>query len=157
MNVFSASAELFANYNETAAEIYFNVALRLGNVTFDRGLLVKGTMYCHGIGGNINMLWELGHRIKHISEHASSTFLAKLKADGYDLEYLMNQSVWRSKQMTIWTLNWNNIDATRITDSNEGYSMYQGNFAIPMTYIQMLSDGWPFDEPVCHPGWNLCL
>ena len=157
VNIFSQSAELFSVSNMSAAEIYLHAALRTSNVTFGRGLLTKGTMFCHGIGGNINMLWELGHRLEHLQEYGSKEFLEKLAADGYDLEYLKNQSAWRAKQFVIWTLDWENVEATRMDDSNEGYSMYQGNFALPMTYIQMLSNGWPFEEPVCHPGWNLCL
>ena len=114
-------------------------------------------MYCHGIGGNINMLWELGQNINYLMKYGNANFLNKLKSDGYNLEFLRNENIWRAKQFVIWTLNWSNIDKTRIYDSNEGYSMYQGNFAIPMTYIQMLSNGWPFDECVGQPGWGLCL
>eukprot|EP01084_Bolivina_argentea_P167956 291370_1 len=110
-------------------------------------------MYCHGIGGNINMLWDLGHKLRHLQQYGSRTWRAKLEAVGYDLEFLMRQSVWRAKQFVLWTLDWRNINRTRIYDSNEAYSMYQGNFALPMTYIQMLSDRWPFDEVVGQPGW----
>ena len=157
INTFADSVILFSKYNQTAAEKYLDIALSVANVTWERGLLVKGTMYCHGIGGNINMLWYLGHIIHHLQEYGSSDFLQKLENDGYDLEYLKNQSVWRAKQMVIWTLNWDNVNKTRIYDSNEGQSMYAGNFAISMTYIQMLQDGWPFEESVCHPGYNLCV
>ena len=157
VNVFSESAELFAAYNESASETYLRAAWRSANVTFERGLLAKGTMYCHGIGGNTNMLWEFGQRMRHWLEHGDAAFLAKLKADGLDVELMQNQSVWRAKQFGIWTLDWNNIAATRLYDSNEAYAMYQGNFALPMTYIQMLDEGWPFEERVCQPGWNLCV
>eukprot|EP01083_Nonionella_stella_P076679 209084_1 len=156
VSVFAASAELFAD-NETAAQIYLHAAVRTGNVIFERGLLVKGTMYCHGIGGNINMLWDLGHKLRHLQQYGSHTWRAKLEAVGYDLEFLMRQSVWRAKQFVLWTLDWRNINRTRIYDSNEAYSMYQGNFALPMTYIQMLSDRWPFDEVVGQPGWGIRL
>ena len=57
INTFADSVILFSKYNQTAAEKYLETALSVANVTWERGLLVKGTMYCHGIGGNINMLW----------------------------------------------------------------------------------------------------
>ena len=133
------------------------MSMNLANVTWNRGLLVKGTMYCHGIGGNINMLWYFGHIIKRLQENGSNEFLNKLKTDGYDLEYIKNQSVWRAKQFVLWTLNWENINETRIYDSDEGQSMYAGNFAISMTYIQMLQDEWPWNQSVCHPSYNLCV
>ena len=114
--------------------------LRAMNSTWQRGLLTKGTMFCHGIGGNVNMFWEAGYFLNAMGE----------------IE-LSNQALWRAKQFILWTLNWDNINATRIYDSNEGYSMYQGNFALPMLYIQTLQTSWPLSEPVCHPGWNLCV
>jgi hypothetical protein len=156
-SIFVLSAIHFSSRNMTSAEAYLNSGLRCANTTWDRGLLVKGTMYCHGIGGNTNMLWETGKLLVDLQSSGDPAFLQKLAADGYDLAFLMNQSVWRAKQFVLWTLNWSNIYKTRLTDSNEGYSMYQGNYALPMLYIQTLQDGWPFKEPVCHPGWNLCV
>ena len=69
ISTFSESAVLFSKYNQSAAEKYLDIALSVANVTWDRGLLVKGTMYCHGIGGNINMLWYLGHIISSIPQY----------------------------------------------------------------------------------------
>ena len=130
------------NIDTSSANNYYTAGMRAMNSTWDRGLLVKGTMFCHGIGGNVNMLWEAAYILKSM---------------GTEFEELSNQAAYRAKQFILWTLNWYNINETRIYDSNEGYSMYQGNFAIPMLYIGTLQNGWPFNEPVCQPGWNLCI
>jgi len=140
INVFLEGSLLFASSDSAAATNYKLAGLRAMNSTWDRGLLVKGSMYCHGIGGNINMLWEAGYLLQKMSETE-----------------LSNQAAWRAKQFVLWTLDWNNVNATRIYDSNEGWSMYQGNFALPMTYIQALQNGWPFAVSVGHPGWNLVV
>merc|ERR1712013_823133 len=98
LNVFSWSAELFASLNASAAERYLVSAWRSANATFARGLLTKGTMYCHGIGGNTNMLWEFGQRMRHLLENGDEAFLELLAADGLDVELMQNESVWRAKQ-----------------------------------------------------------
>ena len=152
------AAFVFQKFNTTAAEIYFNTALSVANVTWERGLLVKGTMFCHGIGGNINQFLYLGQTINFIQTNSSEAFLDQLKSAGYDLEFLKNQAFWRSKQFTLWTLNWNNLNHTRIYDSDEGYSMYAGNFAIGMTYSQLINmPDYPYGQEACQAGWNLCL
>ena len=46
INVFSKSALYFSDINSTAAKLYLNAAITLANVTWNRGLLVKGTMFC---------------------------------------------------------------------------------------------------------------
>ena len=140
INIFLESSILFKKYDSTSAEKYMESGLRAMNSTWDRGLLTKGTMFCHGIGGNINMLWEAGYFLLSMGQTE-----------------LSNQAFYRAKQYILWTLNWNNINATRIYDSNEGYSMYQGNFAMPMIYIQALQSGWPNQIPVGQPGWNLVV
>ena len=48
-------------------------------------------MYCHGIGGNINMLWELGQIINYLQSNGNQQFVKQLENAGYDLDYLKNQ------------------------------------------------------------------
>ena len=150
INVFVMSSILFYDSNSTLSEIYLNSGMRCSNATWDRGLLVKGTMYCHGIGGNIYMFWELYELLGKMKEIG-------IKFDKFDLEFLQNQSAFRAKQFVLWTLDWNNINKTRIYDSNSGDQMHQGNFAIPMLYIQTMTDHWPQNVKVCTPIWNLCV
>eukprot|EP01084_Bolivina_argentea_P218028 370068_1 len=150
INVFVQSAILFNKYNVSAAQKYFNSGLRCSNSTWDRGLLVKGTMYCHGIGGNVYMFWELYELINVMKE-------MNINFNGYDLNFLQNQSAYRAKQFVLWTLNWNNINKTRIYDSDDAFSQHQGNFGIPMLYVQTLQNGWPQTQKVCTPSWNLCF
>ena len=76
--------------------------------------------------------------------------------NNYDISFLQKQSAYRAKQYVLWTLNKDNIDATRIEDTNENYSMYQGNHAIPMVYIQCLQSNWPNVRPG-QPGWNFVI
>ena len=151
MTVFLEGALYFQNYNGTAAESYLTAALRTSNSTYDRGLLVKGTMFCHGIGGNINMFVYFYDLLGKLQETKNTdTF------KDYDLPFLQKQSAFRAKQFILWTLNKDNIDSTRINDTNENYSMYQGNHAIPMIYIQALQDNWPNIRPG-QPGWNFVI
>eukprot|EP00486_Rosalina_sp_Unknown_P009589 CAMPEP_0201590336 /NCGR_PEP_ID=MMETSP0190_2-20130828/176689_1 /ASSEMBLY_ACC=CAM_ASM_000263 /TAXON_ID=37353 /ORGANISM="Rosalina sp." /LENGTH=133 /DNA_ID=CAMNT_0048046291 /DNA_START=66 /DNA_END=464 /DNA_ORIENTATION=+ len=103
INIFLESSILFKQYDSTAAQKYMQSGLRAMNSTWDRGLLTKGTMFCHGIAGNLNMMWEAGYFLSSMGETE-----------------LSNQAFYRAKQYILWTLNWNNINATRIYDSNEG-------------------------------------
>eukprot|EP01084_Bolivina_argentea_P278211 475178_1 len=51
------------NNNNNNSEIYLLSALKAYNSTWNRGLLIKGLMQCHGIGGNT---YELLHMYKNI-------------------------------------------------------------------------------------------
>eukprot|EP01083_Nonionella_stella_P211092 763625_1 len=103
IDVYMDAVIVFSKYNKTAAQIYFDAAYGLANVTWERGLLVKGTMFCHGIGANINMLWEFGFLINHLQETGDAGFLKQVKNAGYDLDFIKSQSLWRAKQFTLWT------------------------------------------------------
>merc|ERR1712228_534454 len=159
INVYMDAVIAFSKFNTSAAVKYFETAYSVANVTWNRGLLAKGTMFCHGIGGNINQLWQFGFLINALQQNGDKAFLEELDSAGYDLEYIKNQSVWRAKQQVLWTLDWKNLNGTRIFDSDAGYSMYAGNYAIgPMLYAQLLNEtSFPFGEGACQAGWNLCL
>eukprot|EP01064_Diplonema_japonicum_P012679 TRINITY_DN2006_c0_g2_i1.p1 TRINITY_DN2006_c0_g2~~TRINITY_DN2006_c0_g2_i1.p1 ORF type:complete len:492 (+),score=71.28 TRINITY_DN2006_c0_g2_i1:52-1527(+) len=133
LNIFLEAGLRFENASYTEAGI------KTATVTWNRGLLVKGTMFCHGIGGNVNMF------------HEASKFLAQMN-NTHEADVM----AYRAKQFTLWTLDWGNLNATRLTQSNEGYSMYQGNYAVPMVYAYTSQPSWPQVE-VCQPGWNLCV
>eukprot|EP01059_Diplonema_ambulator_P008972 TRINITY_DN18749_c0_g2_i1.p1 TRINITY_DN18749_c0_g2~~TRINITY_DN18749_c0_g2_i1.p1 ORF type:complete len:506 (+),score=92.06 TRINITY_DN18749_c0_g2_i1:201-1520(+) len=139
VNVFLEAAVLFNSTAAADAQKYLDAGVKTATVTWERGLLVKGTMFCHGIAGNINMLHEAYHHLARIGSPLAPTM------------------AYRAKQFTLWTLSWQNINATRLTLSNEGYSMYQGNYAIPMLYTHTARAEWPETEDSCQPGWNLCI
>ena len=79
---------LWKDIDATASSAYFSAGMRAMNSTWDRGLLTKGTMFCYGIGGNINMLWEAAHLLKKMGP-----------------EELSNEAAWRAKQFVLWTLD----------------------------------------------------
>eukprot|EP01060_Flectonema_neradi_P033298 TRINITY_DN5551_c0_g1_i1.p1 TRINITY_DN5551_c0_g1~~TRINITY_DN5551_c0_g1_i1.p1 ORF type:complete len:481 (+),score=81.17 TRINITY_DN5551_c0_g1_i1:450-1892(+) len=134
ITIFLEAAQLFNNAT------YSTIGLQVADVAWSRGLLVKGTMFCHGIIGNVNMFHEAGFMLSKTMPQESLKMF------------------YRAKQMTLWTLNWSNINKTRITASNEPYSMFQGNYAAPpMMYSAAMQKGWPLKVPVCQPGWNICI
>ena len=131
MNLFLKAAILYEPFKAA----YLQGGISTAQTTWERGLLVKGTMFCHGIGGNVNMFIE------------AAALMEKLGSPEQ-----RDQMTWRAKQFTLWTLDWDNVKATRLTQSNEGYSMYQGNYAMPMVYVHAGTTTEPRQ-----PGWNVFL
>ena len=64
-------------------------------------------------------------------EKISNSYLSQ-----YEINYIINQTIWRSKQYILWTLNQVNLDALRTKYSNENYAMWSGSYGIPLLYIQ---------------------
>ena len=134
INIFLEAALLFNN------QTYNAIGLQVADVAWERGLLAKGTMFCHGVMGNVNMFQEAGFILSKSQPQQSLKMF------------------YRAKQFVLWTLSWTNLNKTRITASNEPYSMFQGNYAAPpMMYSSAMRQGWPTKVPVCQPGWNLCV
>ena len=77
--------------DDDAAKLYLNSALMAFNATWTRGLLIKGLMHCHGIGGNTNMLLHIHKNLEIIAKRNS------ILNTEFDIEYLMNQSLWREE------------------------------------------------------------
>merc|ERR1719242_45159 len=92
IDVLSLGAVVFDSIGETETKAmpYLNAALKAYNATWERGLLIKGLMQCHGIGGNTYTILHAYKNLKLIQENGS-----KAINDKFNIQYLMNQSLWR--------------------------------------------------------------
>ena len=153
IDTLSLGAVVFDSIGETedTAVPYLNAALKAYNATWERGLLIKGLMQCHGIGGNAYTLLHLYKNLNLIQEKGSNDI-----NEAYDVPFLMNQSLWRGIHFVEFTLDQQNLNVLRTQYSNEDYSAWLGSYGMPLLYIQALQTGWPASEPVCMVGWDFC-
>eukprot|EP01084_Bolivina_argentea_P281534 481713_1 len=152
IEIYGLAASVYDSIGDnTSAKIYLTAALKAFNATWNRGLLIKGLMQCHGIGGNTYTLLHLYKNLEVISKRSNSVL-----NEEFNITYLMNQSLWRAIQFIEFTLNENNLNALRTKYSNEDYSMWSGSYGINVLYIQAIQDGWPQKQPVCMIAWDLC-
>ena len=121
------------------------------NSTWNRGLLIKGLMQCHGIGGNVYTMLNLFENLKLIQKADNADLNKK-----YDFEFLVNQSGFRAKQMVEWTLNDSNLHATRTRYSDADFSFWWSIYSIPILYIQVIQPDWPMGVDTC-TVWNYCI
>ena len=136
--------------DDTSATNYLNAALKAYNATWERGLLIKGLMQCHGIGGTAYTLLHLYKNLKIIAMRNS------ILNTRFDVSFLMNQSMWRSIQFVKFTLSNTNLNVLRTKYSNMDYSFWLGSYGIPVLYIQAIQPGWPQSEPVCMIAYDFC-
>jgi len=136
--------------DDTSAEKYLNAALRAFNSTWERGLLIKGLMHCHGIGGNTYTLLHIYKNLLIISQRNS---ILNVK---YNVDFLMKQSMWRAIQFVKFTVSEQNLNVLRTEYSNMDYSFWLGSYGIPVLYIQAIQAGWPQSEPVCMIAYDFC-
>eukprot|EP00483_Globobulimina_turgida_P013619 UN13645 len=114
IDTFSLSAVVFDGIGDvTSANIYLNAALLAFNATWERGLLIRGLMQCHGIGGNAYTLLHIYHNLKIISMR--NTILNNM----FDVSFIMKQSMWRAIQFVTFTLDNNNLYVLTTKYSNE--------------------------------------
>ena len=151
--------------NETLlsiAEGYLTTALGAYNATWNRGLLIKGLMLCHGIGGNAYTILHLFDNLRNLIEDVnnsgkSNSWKGIGKYTMEDVEYYRDEAAWRGRQFVEWTLSEDNTNHLRTKYSNEDYSAWLGSYGIPFIYAQSIQNGWPYSQKVCMPAWNLCV
>eukprot|EP01084_Bolivina_argentea_P005832 11006_1 len=152
IDTLSLGAVVFDSIGETEKNAipYLNAALKAYNATWERGLLIKGLMQCHGIGGNTYTILHMYKNLKRIQSGS------KTINDAFDVSFLMDQSLWRGIHFVEFTLNQANLNVLRTEYSNEDYSAWLGSYGIPWLYVQSIQNGWPASEPICMVGWDFC-
>lgn len=79
---------------------YVDSALKAADCTWERGLLVKGLMLCHGISGNTYMQLRLSNLITSLAGQAPG-----LLPPDQDPAQLANKFVWRALQFQRYVMN----------------------------------------------------